>query len=89
MYNATLLQELSVTLFSNRYKTSPNTVSESNRGESLFTIFASLTYAYHYLLTLIGKFHDGVIWLRLPEFISFFFSYLNFVIPEGCPKQKA
>ena len=38
---------------------------------------------------LIGKFHDGVIWLHLPEFISFFFSYLNFVIPEGCPKQKA
>ena len=37
----------------------------------------------------IGKFHDGVIWLHLPEFISFFFSYLNFVIPEGCPKQKA
>ena len=38
---------------------------------------------------IIGKFHDGVIWLHLPEFISFFFSYLNFVIPEGCPKQKA
>ena len=39
----------------------PIQVIESNRGESLFTIFASLTYAYHYLLTLIDhsrKYHS-------------------------------
>ena len=30
------------------------------------------------LRSLLGHFHDGDIWLQLPEFISFLFSYLNF-----------
>ena len=30
---------------------------------------------------LIGHLHDGVILLLRPEFFSFFFSYLNLVIP--------
>ena len=31
--------------------------------------------------SLIGHFHDGIILLQLPEFISFSFTNSNFVIP--------
>ena len=36
----------------------------------------------------IGHLHDGVILLLWPECFSFFLSYLNFVIPVMCTKQK-
>ena len=35
----------------------------------------------------IGHFHDGVILLQLPEFISFSFSNSNFVIPGESKEQ--
>ena len=35
----------------------------------------------------IGHFHDGVILLQLPEFISFSFSNVNFVIPVDSKEQ--
>ena len=35
----------------------------------------------------IGHFHDGVILLQLPEFISFSFSNSNFVIPVDSKEQ--
>ena len=35
----------------------------------------------------IGHFHDGVILLQLPEFISFSFSNVNFVITVDSKKQ--
>ena len=38
-------------------------------------------------LYLIGHFHDGVILLQLPEFISFSFSNSNFVIPVESKEQ--
>ena len=37
--------------------------------------------------TPIGHFHDGVILLQLPEFISFSFSNSNFVIPVDSKEQ--
>ena len=35
----------------------------------------------------IGNFHDDDIWLQLPEFISFLFSYLNLSIPLRIKEQ--
>ena len=37
--------------------------------------------------SLIGHFHDGVLLLQLPEFISFSFSNANFVIPVESKEQ--
>ena len=36
---------------------------------------------------IIGHFYDGVIWLQLPEFISFSFSNSNFIIPVESKEQ--
>ena len=37
---------------------------------------------------LIGHFHDGIILLQPPEFISFSFSNANFVIPVESKEQN-